>query len=211
MEGAVKLSRKYWYLYFTAFTAFATLFIWLAQIGVDSFVGDVYWLRYDGRPIFYWSIYYPDLFWIPALVGFLILFLIWIKNRLRKPVKSDYKIFRYSLALLFAVTSFFCFIPISQFFITDAPLYRHLMTVQVADKTYHLGAIYLVGGRDRYVLYRCDSWGLLCEVAYDVLRWRYGKDSFFDDIQLETNSLVFPKSPRLNVRIDGAITYSDSP
>ena len=201
----MKPVRKYWFLIFSGFIFGVALLFWWIESQASSLVLDIFLGQYNGQVFPYWSLYTLDslsyTFVIP--IGFLCLAIVGFRSR---SLKSNQVFRRFMLILLIPALiscGWFSFLKFGIY--ADGIITNHLATVQVANVTYQLGAMYYIGGSDRYILYLCDAQGWLCRVAHTQVHDSF--DESFRDMALT----VDPIRQTLNVIVDGESVYTTAP
>jgi hypothetical protein len=189
--------------YIAGIFALAILFIYL-EAALTGVADKIYANRYTGEAFIYWFLYIRNFYLLIIPVGFLVLLVdLFIQHRKFQVKEQKYFLHRTALAVLLmvitlsiAITFFIWFI-----YLEEARIV-HLASVQIADKTFHVGVIAFIGG-DRFVIYECDRWGILCTVAHTEADMPY-LGTEFDTLQV----FIDPLSDKLEFEIDGKVVYT---
>lgn len=186
---------------FTLWLALLTAFLFFLRIQSTILISTIYFEEQPVHHFFYWLLHTPgELFACVFPIG-LVIFVVRILWRHSLKIKTTTW---YALSFVIIATLVSCLWLVIIFFSTDGLFSGHISSVNLMGRTYQFGYFSTLG-KGGYILAECDSFGLICDVAYIAIAEEY-MERGFEDIEL----IVHPYSrlEALILQLDGETVYA---
>jgi hypothetical protein len=158
--------KPYWSIFVSLLIVLSVVIIRALGSQSAQVISSVFLGKYDGKSFFYWPISRVSTECLIVPIGTLAIILIWILIRIIKRSLGINYITGYSILAMLILSVLAIIFTVFSGMGDPSFVQQDIATAQIRDTTYHLIGVYSIGGGGTYILVKCHTFNMNCQIDY---------------------------------------------